>query len=199
MGDYFERGRSGRQTIGFVLVLAFHGLMIWGLMSGLVQKVASEVIADIIPVSEPPPPPDEDIPPPPPPDILKPPPFVPPPDFAIDTAPVSEAAITDTTAEVRPAGPTRGVRADPKRPPTKPDYPASSKRLEQEGVVGLLLYVGADGRVIEGKIEKSSGFPALDNAALKEARTYRFLPAEDKGVPIAAWHRINLRFRLEDA
>lgn len=199
MDDYFERGRSSRQTIGFFVVLALHGLMIWGLMSGLVQKVTEEFIAELKPVSEPPPPPDAEIPPPPPPDIIKPPPFVPPPDFEISTEAPSETAIRDVTSKPPPAGPTIGVRQDPKHPPSKPDYPASAKRLEQEGPVGLLIYVGADGRVIEVQVEKSSGYPALDASAVREAKTWRLLPAQTEGKPVAAWYRAVVKFRLEDA
>ncbi len=199
MDDYFNQGKSTRRTIGFVMVLAFHLLLIWGLMNGLTQKIVDVVESfDIAEIDEPPPP-EEEVIPPPPPDIVEPPPFVPLPDIVISTAPASETAIRDTTQVIAPKGPTVGVRQDPKRPVSQPDYPPSSKRLEQEGVVGLLLYVGPDGRVIETRLDKSSGFPALDNAAVKESARWRFLPAQDEGKPVAAWYRISVRFRIEDA
>lgn len=201
MDDYFSKGKSGRRGVGFILVLAFHGLLIWGLMNGLARTIVEKVKEpfEVAEIDEPPPP-EDDTPPPPPPPTVEPPPFVPPPDFdiAISTAP-SDTQITQTTTKPPPSGPTVGVRPDPKHPPTKPDYPPSAKRLEQEGVVGLLLLVGPDGRVIEAQVEKSSGFPALDAAATKEAKRWRFLPAQQEGKPIQAWHRVNLRFRLEDA
>lgn len=201
MTDYLSQGRSGRQGVGFFVVVAIHIFLIWGLMSGLATKIVSQVTEPfkVEKIDEPPPPP-EDTPPPPPPDLVDPPPFVPPPDFQFDApATTSTNTITQTTQEVRPAGPTVPVRGDPKHPPTRPEYPPSAKRLEQEGVVGLLLYVCEDGRVKEAQVEKSSGFPALDASALREARSYRFLPAQDKGKAVCAWHRINIRFRLEDA
>ena len=201
MDDYLGQGKTGRRGVGFILVLLFHAVLVWGLMSGLAQKIVTQVTEPfkVEEVSEPPPPP-EDEPPPPPPDLQDPPPFVPPPDFTVD-APVqqSQNAITETTTRVVPKGPTVPVRIDPRRPPTQPEYPASAKRLEQEGVVGLLLFVGPDGRVTEVQVEKSSGYPALDQAAAAEARRWRFLPAQNEGQPVGAWHRISVRFRLEDA
>lgn len=202
MDDYFSKGKSSRRGFGFILVLAFHALLIWGLMSGLARTVVDKIKEpfDVAEIDEPPPP-EEEIEPPPPPPTVEPPPFVPPPEFdiAISSAP-SETAITEATSEKPPPpGPTVPVRPDPRRPVTQPEYPPSAKRLEQEGVVGLLLLVGADGRVQEVQVETSSGFPALDNAAAREARSWRFLPAQDAGKPIAAWHRLKVRFRLEDA
>jgi protein TonB len=37
----------------------------------------------------------------------------------------------------------------------KPEYPSTSKRLEEEGTVGLRFLVGVDGKVIQSEIEKS--------------------------------------------
>ena len=47
----------------------------------------------------------------------------------------------------------------------RPEYPAASRRLEEEGVVQLKFLVGTDGKVIESQVEKSSGFRRLDEAA----------------------------------
>ncbi|MBY0574477.1 MAG: TonB family protein, partial [Undibacterium sp.] len=48
----------------------------------------------------------------------------------------------------------------------KPDYPANSARIGEEGTVSLAMLIGADGRVLESRIEKSSGSRALDKAAV---------------------------------
>lgn len=200
MDDYLSQGKTGRRGVGFILVLLFHVVLIYGLMTGLAQKIVTSVTEPfkVEQIDTPPPPPDE-LPPPPPP-TTEPPPFVPPPDFVVDApAQQSQNAITQTTTQVTPPRPDRGVRQDPRHPVTQPDYPASSKRLEQEGVVGLLLYVGPDGRVQQVQVEKSSGYPALDQAAANEARRWRFIPAEKGGQPVADWYRISVRFRLEDA
>ena len=57
------------------------------------------------------------------------------------------------------------VRIDTRHPPTKPPYPAASIRAEEQGSVRLLLVVGPDGRVMEARVKRSSGFPRLDQAA----------------------------------
>jgi protein TonB len=195
--DYLQTG--SRKYLGLFLVLAFHVVVVFIFASGLAYKAKEfieDVQADII--KEPPPPPP-DVEPPPPPELIEPPPFVPPPEINIESTISTETAITQTQSTVPASGPTIGVRLDPKRPPTKPDYPASSKRLEQEGTVTLLLYVTEDGRVADAKVDRSSGYPALDQAALRESRTWRFLPAQTQGKPVAAWYRISVTFNLEDA
>jgi TonB family protein len=47
-------------------------------------------------------------------------------------------------------------------------------------------------------VEKTSGFLELDESALQKSRVWRFLPARQNGDAVGAWHRINVRFRLED-
>lgn len=197
--DYLGNVSSGSRGVGLLAVLGFHAVVIWLFASGLAQKAVTavqELKADII--SEPPPPP-EDEPPPPPPELIEPPPYVPPPEINLENITPSKSAITQTQSEAPVSGPTVGVRQDPKRPVSRPPYPPSAKRLEQEGTVTLLLYVTEDGRVGDAKIDKSSGVPALDNAALNESRKWRFLPAQTQGKPVATWHRVSITFRLEDA
>jgi len=48
----------------------------------------------------------------------------------------------------------------------KPEYPKSSVRNEEQGVVTLQYLLDKDGAILEGKILKSSGFAELDRAAL---------------------------------
>ncbi len=200
MEDYQIEGAKGSQRwIGIAAVLAFHAAVIFMFASGLAFKAAEklkELQADII--SEPPPPPENE-PPPPPPELVEPPPYVPPPEIVIDSAVTSQTAITQTQSTVPVSGPTVKVRIDPKRPPSKPPYPPSAKRLEQEGTVTLQLYVTEDGRVADARVAKSSGVPALDTAALNESRRWRFLPAMTEGKPVASWYTISVTFNLEDA
>ena len=68
-------------------------------------------------------------------------------------------------------------KVNPRRPPTQPEYPPTSKRLGEAGVVILLLTVTEDGKVSDAKVDTSSGFERLDEAAVKEAlRSWRFVP-----------------------
>lgn len=197
--DYLKRGKGGRRNFGFLVVLAVHWLVIWGLVAGIKppwgaepQKGPIEVV-DVDP--EPQPTQKPEITPPEPvidPVIV----WVPAPVIP-DVAPATDSTAPQGTTTPTPAGPDTPVRVDPRFPLSKPDYPASDKRLGHEGVVVLLLLVGPDGRVIDAKVERSSGYPSLDDAALEKARTWRFEPAEEKGKPVTAWYRTSVRFQLD--
>jgi protein TonB len=197
--DYLKRGKSGRRNFGFFVVLAVHWLVIWGLVSGITPPWDKEPekgpieIVDTLPDTEPeskpeitPPEPKID-----PVVVWVPAPVIP------NVAPESDSTAPQGSTTPTPAGPDTPVRVDPRFPLSKPDYPPSDKRLGHEGVVVLLLLVGSDGRVIEAKVERSSGYPSLDDAALRQAKTWRFKPAEEKGKPVAAWYRTSVRFQLD--
>lgn len=94
---------------------------------------------------------------------------------------------------VVPPGTDAGQRNAP------PDYPAESRRRGEEGVVRLSLRVGIDGRVEGAEVATSSGFPRLDQAAVEAARRWRFRPAMQGGVPVAATLPTAVHFRLTDA
>ena len=90
-------------------------------------------------------------------------------------------------------------RSDPRHPLSQPEYPPTARRLGQEGTVVLLIYVQADGKVSDVKIQKSSGFDKLDEAALREAkRSWRFIPAKEGNTPVAEWGQFAVTFRLTD-
>lgn len=55
-----------------------------------------------------------------------------------------------------------------------PTYPAASQRAGEQGTVVLNIVIGPDGKPLEVMVAKSSGFAALDEAALKAARQWRF-------------------------
>ncbi|MDE2430658.1 MAG: TonB family protein, partial [Burkholderiales bacterium] len=46
-----------------------------------------------------------------------------------------------------------------------PKYPKAALMNEETGTVALGFLVGADGKVVESKVEKSSGSKSLDKAA----------------------------------
>jgi protein TonB len=49
-------------------------------------------------------------------------------------------------------------------------YPTAARRLGQEGVVILLVEIGADGELRDSEVLESSGFPLLDTAATRLLR-----------------------------
>jgi protein TonB len=90
------------------------------------------------------------------------------------------------------------AKVDPHHPLTQPGYPATSRRLGEEGTVELSLYILADGRVGEVRIEQSSGFARLDEAAQQHAlKSWRLLPGQIDGIASAGWQRIAITFRLK--
>jgi protein TonB len=200
-----------RRTLVFLLIVLLHVGMVWALNSGLSQRVVQVVLGPIETRMIDEAPKVDEPPPPPPPKIETPPPFVPPPEVAIDipmdVAPAT--AITQTTTQkpvaqppIQPKAPavaSTAPKVDPKRPPTKPDYPASSRRAGEAGTVVLDLYILPNGRVGDAKVQKSSGFPRLDEAAVKEAkRSWRFQPGTENGQPVAMWHSTKVTFNLTD-
>jgi protein TonB len=79
-----------------------------------------------------------------------------------------------------------------------PKYPATSIRMREQGLVMLLAQVGVDGRAAVVKVDRSSGHPRLDEAAVEVVRQrWRFVPAQQGGRPVVAWVRIPMSFTLK--
>jgi TonB family protein len=76
-------------------------------------------------------------------------------------------------------------------------YPPTLLEQGIEGQVLLRLYVDAEGRVIPDstRIEESSGYPALDSAALVGSPELQFSPALHQGRAIAAPFIQPIQFR----
>lgn len=79
-----------------------------------------------------------------------------------------------------------------------PDYPALSVRKGEEGRVLMRVLVSADGAAEDVKIEKSSGFDRLDNAAVAAVKKWRFIPAKKNNQPMSAYVRVPMPFILEN-
>jgi protein TonB len=90
-------------------------------------------------------------------------------------------------------------KADPLRPLTQPAYPPGSREAGEEGTVKLDIHVLEDGRVGNVRLRGSSGFPALDEAAMNEARrSWRLVPGTRNGKPVAMWAPFAVTFKLSD-
>jgi len=77
-----------------------------------------------------------------------------------------------------------------------PVYPRMARRRGYEGDVLLAINVGSDGNVDDVSVEKSSGFPALDDAARDAALRWRFRPGTIDGAPAACVFRTVVKFAL---
>lgn len=69
--------------------------------------------------------------------------------------------------------------------------------LRSSGIGGssmVWFFIDESGRVAKTQLSKSSGFPALDEAALKVAQTMQFTPGENRGRPVPVWVEIPIVF-----
>jgi len=78
------------------------------------------------------------------------------------------------------------------------EYPPVLREAGVGGVVAVFFHIGADGGVEDARIAESSGYPALDEAALRTASAFRFSPAFNRGEPVPVWIQIPLRFEVGD-
>jgi TonB family protein len=81
----------------------------------------------------------------------------------------------------------------------KPDYPESARNEGREGTVVLRVLVDEEGRSKSLTVSRSSGFEALDKAALNTVRRWRFNAARDGDQHVESWVNIPIVFRLADA
>lgn len=79
----------------------------------------------------------------------------------------------------------------------KPNYPAISRRLGEEGKVLLRVKVAVDGSASAVDLEKSSSFERLDEAARQVVARWRFVPAKRGEQAIEASVIVPIVFRLD--
>ena len=80
------------------------------------------------------------------------------------------------------------------------EYPVELFERRVEGVALLRLFVTEAGTIVpeSTRIEESSGYPALDSAALRSVDLLRFAPARRDGSPIATAFIQPVHFRHPD-
>lgn len=78
-----------------------------------------------------------------------------------------------------------------------PAYPTLSRRLSEEGRVLLRVFVTAEGRAQEVRIEGSSGYARLDSAAQDAVARWRFVPARRGADTVATWVLVPISFTLK--
>ena len=205
---------AAERVLRWTLVLALHGLLLWG---ALVVSVRQEILTlppsiavRLLPLleekkPEPPPPPKPQVP------LRKHPPPAAQPILA--AVPRAEAPASFVVPAQPPAPPPAPITAPPAPPSPlpvvaarfdadylhnpKPIYPAIARRNGEEGKVLLKVRVSAEGSALEVEVKQSSGFPRLDAAARDAVLRWRFVPARrgDEAVETAVVVPIN--FSLE--
>lgn len=78
----------------------------------------------------------------------------------------------------------------------QPDYPRRAKRLQQEGDVLVRLVISPEGRLIRNEIARSSGYDALDQAAIDAVAQARCTPYRENGQAITVMTIQPVNFRL---
>lgn len=79
----------------------------------------------------------------------------------------------------------------------EPPYPVLARRRRQEGVVLLSVRVDASGKPEVVAIQTSSGFRALDDAAMAAVKNWEFEPGRLDGEPVPSQVEVPILFRLE--
>mgnify|MGYP002144710934 CR=1 FL=1 len=192
--SYATRQRSLRKHVtGIALVLLLHALLLWAITSGFarhVVRVAENTVEAVLMSEAPPPAPTPQTPPPKTPTPAAPSPTPTTPVISTPLAPPPSAAPATPAVRV-------GATIQPGAHCAKPDYPSASRRLEEEGTVTLKFLIGADGRVLQADIEKTSGFTRLDEAARNALSKCQFRPGTVDGKPEQSWASIKYTWRLE--
>jgi protein TonB len=78
-----------------------------------------------------------------------------------------------------------------------PQYPLLARRRGYQGKVLLELLVRKDGKVGSIRLARSSGYEALDRAAIKGVRNWLFQPAKRGDQLVEMWVKIPIRFQLK--
>lgn len=135
------------------------------------------------------------------------------PDVAIDVRPApaiahSKAASAGSAPPATgDAGPPVAQRADAATEPAyvqhveyaqfePPVYPPLSRRLGEQGLVVVRVHIDETGRPVEVAVSISSGFPRLDEAAVRAVRAARFRPRVDGNRARPAYALVPIRFDL---
>jgi periplasmic protein TonB len=104
---------------------------------------------------------------------------------------------TADPSEPKPVAVIAVPEIDPRIGLSEPAYPASEVRQEHTGTVLLSVYVLANGRVGDVRLDQTSGWPKLDDSALREARRWRFKPGMQNGVAAPMWKQVPITFQLQ--
>ena len=79
----------------------------------------------------------------------------------------------------------------------KPHYPEADLKAKHQGTVDLSFLVGADGKIKENKVAKSSGHAGLDEAARSAIAKCSFTPALAGGKPVPSWTKVSYVWELK--
>nr|WP_314544593.1 M56 family metallopeptidase [uncultured Massilia sp.] len=79
----------------------------------------------------------------------------------------------------------------------RPHYPQADIDAGHQGTVTLAFLVDQTGTVSDSRVERSSGFATMDEAAHGALRKCRFHPALQQGRPVSEWTKVQYVWVLE--
>ena len=106
-------------------------------------------------------------------------------------APTAPVAVPATT----PVTPPRSDAAYLNNP--RPAYPLAARRRGDQGTVLVRVLVTTEGLATSVSLEKTSGHPSLDEAALTAVKSWRFVPARQGGQAIESPYVVPIVFKVE--
>lgn len=80
----------------------------------------------------------------------------------------------------------------------RPVYPSLARSRKQQGKVIVRVLIGAQGQISSINVQQSSGFDALDEAAIRAFAPVRFKPYLENGVPLERIADIPIEFLLRN-
>ncbi len=114
----------------------------------------------------------------------------------VAAAPTPTTTAATTTSPAHPKTVTSGVEYLQKPAPV---YPTFSRRMQEEGKVILRVLVNLKGKPEQVEIQKSSGFPRLDEAARQTVlSSYLFKPYSENGQVQSVFVLIPINFQLNN-
>ena len=191
---------------GLAMVLALHGALLYAAMSYKLIPPPQEAVTLFVNLINPPkkvePPPEPPKPPPKKVTLVK-------PQLVLQPKPepvlVSNAPVVAVNEPVAPPPPVVPVPLVPDEPPAKPatvtlsselsvscpqrampNYPAASRRLNEQGLVVLRVELDETGHITAARVEASSGYRRLDEAGLAIVKTWHCNAATREGKAIRA-------------
>ena len=214
---YAEIPDSGRRLARLTLVLLLHAAVIYVILhhsaKDIVEFVPRPLETKLIeevkpPAAKPPPPAAPKLAAPPPPYIPLPEvrvqaPTPPPPVSVVTDVKPAQSSTPAASGTVQGSTGTAGTAHVPvrvaatKQCEDKPVYPPASKRANETGTTLVSFLVDVDGRVVDTRVERSSGYHRLDEASRNAYRLCRFKPATVDGQPQKSWTSVEYVWRLE--
>ncbi len=112
-----------------------------------------------------------------------------------ETGRASAAPTASTTSTASTSAARHPVIADTRA--CAPTYPANAYSNGETGTVQLALLVNGDGKVVESKVQKSSGYPELDKAARRALSQCKFKFPGNERPAEPAWANLEYVFSLD--